>query len=49
MEASSAEAEGGGMTEIAFAAVGLQVRLDTLQGEIQTAAEVLSICRYNQK
>lgn len=36
------EAEGGGMTEIAFAAVGLQVRLDTLQGEIQTAAEVLA-------
>ncbi len=30
------------MTEIAFAAVGLQVRLDTLQGEIQTAAEVLA-------
>lgn len=36
------EAEGGGMIEIAFAAVGLQVRLDTLQGEIQTAAEVLA-------
>lgn len=36
------EAEGGGMMEIAFAAVGLQVRLDTLQGEIQTAAEVLA-------
>ena len=36
------EAEGGGMTEIAFAAVGLQVRLATLQGEIQTAAEVLA-------
>ena len=36
------EAEGGGMTEIAFAAVGLQVRLDTFQGEIQTAAEVLA-------
>ncbi len=35
------EAEGG-MIEIAFAAVGLQVRLDTLQGEIQTAAEVLN-------
>lgn len=36
------EAEGGGMIEIAFAAVGLQVRLDALQGEIQTAAEVLA-------
>lgn len=36
------EAESGGMIEIAFAAVGLQVRLDTLQGEIQTAAEVLA-------
>ena len=36
------EAEGGGMTEIAFAAVGLQVRLATLQGEIQTAEEVLA-------
>ncbi len=36
------EAEGGGMTEIAFAAVGLQVRLDTLQGQIQTAGEVLA-------
>ena len=36
------EAEGGGMIKIAFAAVGLQVRLDTLQGEIQTAAEVLA-------
>ena len=36
------ETESGGMMEIAFAAVGLQVRLDTLQGEIQTAAEVLS-------
>lgn len=36
------ETEGGGMAEIAFAAVGLQVRLDTLQGEIQTAGEVLS-------
>ena len=36
------EAEGGGMIEIAFAAVGLQVRLATLQGEIQTAAEVLA-------
>ena len=36
------EAEGGGMTEIAFVAVGLQVRLDTLQGEIRTAAEVLA-------
>ena len=36
------EAEGGGMIEIAFAAVGLQVRLDILQGEIQTAAEVLA-------
>ena len=35
------EAEGG-MAEIAFAAVGLQVRLDTLQGQIQTAAEVLA-------
>lgn len=32
------EAEGGGMIEIAFAAVGLQVRLDTLQGEIQMNA-----------
>lgn len=30
------------MPEIAFAAVGLTVRLDTLQGEIQTAKEVLS-------
>lgn len=30
------------MTEIAFAAVGLQVRLDTLQGQIQTAGEVLA-------
>lgn len=36
------EAEGGGMAEIAFAAVGLQVRLYTLKGEIQTAAEVLA-------
>lgn len=36
------EAEGGGMIEIAFAALGLQVRLDILQGEIQTAAEVLA-------
>lgn len=36
------EAEGGGVPEIAFAAVGLIVRLDTLQGEIQTAKEVLS-------
>ena len=36
------EAEGGGMAEIAFVAVGLQVRLDTLKGEIQTAAEVLA-------
>lgn len=36
------EAEGGGVPEIAFAAVGLTVRLDTLQGEIQTAKEVLS-------
>ncbi len=36
------EAEGGGMTEIAFAAVGLQVRLDTLQGQIQTAGKVLA-------
>ncbi|RAZ20772.1 hypothetical protein DK853_51360, partial [Klebsiella oxytoca] len=36
------EAESGGMTEIAFAAVGLQVRLDTLQGQIQTATEVLA-------
>ena len=39
---SKLEAEGGGMTEIAFAAVGLQVRLDTLQGEIQTASAVLA-------
>ena len=36
------EAEGGGMMEIAFAAVGLQVRLDTLKGEIQTAEAVLT-------
>lgn len=36
------EAEGGGMPEIAFAAVGLTVRLDTLQGELQTAKEVLA-------
>lgn len=36
------EAEGGGTVEIAFVAVGLIVRLDTLQGEIQTAKEVLS-------
>ena len=36
------EAEGGGMPEIAFAAVGMTVRLDTLQGELQTAKEVLS-------
>lgn len=35
------EAEGGGVPEIAFAAVGIQVRLDTLHGEIQTAKEVL--------
>ncbi len=36
------EAEGGGTAELAFAAVGLQVRLDTLQGQIQTAGEVLA-------
>ena len=36
------EAESGGAAEIAFAAVGMTVRLDTLQGEIQTAKEVLS-------
>lgn len=36
------EAEGGGMPEIAFAAVGMTVRLDTLQGELQTAKEVLA-------
>ena len=36
------EAEGGGTVEIAFAAVGLKVRLDTLHGELQTAKEVLS-------
>lgn len=36
------EAESGGTEEIAFAAVGMTVRLDTLQGELQTAKEVLS-------
>ena len=36
------EAEGGGTAELAFAAVGLQVRLDTFQGQIQTAGEVLA-------
>lgn len=36
------EAEGGGVPEIAFAAVGLTVRLDTLQGELQTAKEMLA-------
>ena len=36
------EAEGGGAPEIAFAAVGMKVRLDTLHGELQTAKEVLS-------
>lgn len=36
------EAESGGMPEIAFAAVGMTVRLDTLRGELQTAKEVLS-------
>ncbi|MBD5395232.1 MAG: hypothetical protein HDR23_01725 [Lachnospiraceae bacterium] len=36
------EAESGGVPEIAFAAVGLTVRLDALQGELQTAKEVLS-------
>lgn len=41
------EAEGGGMAELAFAAVGLQVRLDTLQGQIQTAGEVLASFEKN--
>ena len=36
------EAESSGVPEIAFAAVGLAVRLNTLQGEIQMAKEVLS-------
>lgn len=36
------EADGGGVPEIAFAAVGMTVRLDTLQGELQTAKEVLA-------
>ena len=36
------EAESGGMAEIAFAAVGLQVRLNTMKGQIQTAGEVLA-------
>ncbi len=36
------EAESGGTPEIAFAAVGMQVRFDTLHGEIQTAGEVLA-------
>lgn len=36
------EAEGGGMPEIAFAAVGIQVRLNAFHGEIQTAKAVLA-------
>ena len=35
------------MAEIAFAAVGLQVWLDTLQGQIQTAGEVLASFEKN--
>lgn len=35
------EAESGGMPEIAFAAVGIQVRLDMLQGEVQAAKATL--------
>lgn len=48
LEKFASSAKGGqkreaiGLPEIAFAAVGLTVRLDTLQGEIQTAKEVLS-------
>ncbi|MCM1135073.1 MAG: LuxR C-terminal-related transcriptional regulator [Clostridium sp.] len=36
------EAESGGMMEIAFAAVGMQVRLNALHGELQTAKAVLN-------
>lgn len=36
------ETEGGGMMEIEFAAVGLQVRLNVFHGEMQTAKALLS-------
>ena len=36
------ETEQGGMMEIAFASVGLRVRLALLQGELQTAQELLA-------
>lgn len=36
------EAESGGMPEIVFAAVGIQVRLNILYGEIQTAKAILN-------
>lgn len=41
------EMEGGGMMEMLFAAVGIQVRLDMLHGELQTAKSVL--CSFEEK